>query len=122
MAILPLRLKLTLWFVTLFAITYMGLVAVVGVIGHTTQGRLLDEALISVARSVGGLLVDIEGDFSNLDLGPYQPLDREVSLLAVRDGNGAVVASDLRVETRSLPPLPPPGEPSRRRPQLPNRA
>lgn len=112
MQILPLRLKLTLWFVTLFAITYMGLVAVVGVIGHTTQGRLLDEALISVARSVGSLLVDIEGDFSNLDLGPYQPLDREVSLLAVRDGNGVVVASDLRVETSALPPLPPPGEQS----------
>lgn len=112
MAILPLRLKLTLWFVTLFAVTYTGLVAVVAVIGHTTQGRLLDEALVSVARSVGGLLVDIEGDFSNLDLGPYQPVDREVSLLAVRDGNGAVVASDLRVETSALPPLPPPGEQS----------
>ncbi len=109
---LPLRIKLTLWFVTLFACVYMGLIAVVWFIGRTSQDRLLDEALSTVARGVGGLLVDIEGDFSNLDLGPYQPVDREFSLLAVRDGNGTVVASDLRVDTSALPPLPPPDQES----------
>ena len=109
---IPLRLKLTLWFVTLFAAIYLGLIAVVWFIGRTSQDRLLDEALNTVARGVGGLLVDIEGDFSNLDLGPYQPIDREFSLLAVRDGNGTVVASDLRVDTGALPPLPPPDQES----------
>ncbi len=106
MARLPLRLKLTVWFVTLFAVTYLGLIAVVWVIGRTWQSRVLDEAIVTMARGVGGLLVDIEGDFSNLDLGPYQPLDREFILLAVRDGQGRVVASDLRVDTTALPPLP----------------
>lgn len=110
MTVLPLRLKLTLWFVTLFAAIYMGLIGVVWFIGRSSQNRLLDEALITVARGVGTLLVDIEGDFSNLDLGPYQPVDREFSLLAVRDGNGVVVASDLRVDTGALPPLPPPDQ------------
>jgi signal transduction histidine kinase len=112
MVMLPLRLRLTLWFVTLFTITYFVLVAVVSFIVRTTQGRLLDEALVSVARGVGGLLVDFEGDFSDLDLGPYQPLDPKVSLLAVRDGKGTVVASDPRVDTRVLPPVPPRGQPS----------
>lgn len=109
---LPLRLKLTLWFVTLFTAIYLLLIGVVWFIGRTSQDRLLDEALITVARGVGGLLVDIEGDFSDLDLGPYQPVDREFSLLAVRDGNGAVVASDLRVDTGVLPPLPSPDQES----------
>ena len=112
MQILPLRLELTLWFVTLFATIYLGLIAVVWAIGRNSQDRLLDEALNTVARGVGGLLVDIEGDFSDLDLGPYQPIDREFSLLAVRDGNGVVVASDLRVDTGALPPLPPPDQES----------
>jgi two-component system heavy metal sensor histidine kinase CusS len=107
MAKLPLRGKLTLWFVTLFGVIYLGLITVVWFIGRNSHDRLLDEALMSVARSVGGLLIDIESDFSNLDLGPYQPVDREFVLLAVRDGNGAVVASDLRVDTSALPPLPP---------------
>ncbi len=108
MTVLPLRLKLTLGFVALFACIYLGLIVVVWSIGRHSQGRLLDEALITVARGVGGLLVDIEGDFSDLDLGPYQPVDREFSLLAVRDRAGAVVASDLRVDTGALPPLPAP--------------
>src|SRR5262245_3027712 len=85
---------------------YLGLVAMVFVIGRTWQSRVLDEAIVSMARGVGGLLVDIEGDFSDLDLGPYQPNDREFMLLAVRDGTGRVVASDLRVDTTALPPLP----------------
>lgn len=103
---LPLRLKLTVWFVTVFGVIYLGLVAMVFVIGRTWQSRVLDEAIVSMARGVGGLLVDIEGDFSDLDLGPYQPTDREFILLAVRDGTGRVVASDLRVDTTALPPLP----------------
>lgn len=103
---LPLRLKLTVWFVTVFGMIYLGLVAMVFVIGRTWQARVLDEAIVSMARGVGGLLVDIEGDFSDLDLGPYQPTDREFMLLAVRDGSGRVVASDLRVDTTALPPLP----------------
>jgi signal transduction histidine kinase len=103
---LPLRLKLTVWFVTVFGIIYLGLVAMVFVIGRTWQSRVLDEAIVAMARGVGGLLVDIEGDFSDLDLGPYQPTDREFMLLAVRDGTGRVVASDLRVDTTALPPLP----------------
>jgi signal transduction histidine kinase len=109
---LPLRLKLTLWFVMLFAVTYMGLVGVVWVIGRTWQARFMDEAIIGIARGVGGLLVDIEGDFSNIDLGPYQPIDREFLLLAVRDRTGRVVASDLRVDPTALPALPPPDEES----------
>lgn len=112
MAILPLRLKLTLWFLTLFATVYLGLIALVWFIGRNAQDRLLDDSLITVARGVGGLLVDLEGDFSDLDLGPYQPVDREFSLLAVRDGSGVVVASDLRVDTAALPPLPPPDKES----------
>ncbi len=112
MSILPLRLKLTLGFVVVFAGVYLGLIAVVWFIGRNSQDRLLDEALNTVARGVGGLLVDIEGDFSDLDLGPYQPIDREFSLLAVRDGNGTVVASDLRVDVAALPPLPPPDQES----------
>lgn len=103
---LPLRLKLTVWFVTVFGVIYLGLVAMVFVIGRTWQARVLDEAIVSMARGVGGLLVDIEGDFSDLDLGPYQPTDREFILLAVRDGSGRVVASDLRVDTSALPSLP----------------
>jgi signal transduction histidine kinase len=109
---LPLRIKLTLWFLTLFATIYLGLIAVVWFIGRTTQGKILDDALVSVARGVGGLLVDIESDFSNLDLGPYQPVDRAFTLLAVRDHNGNVVASDLRVDVSALPPLPPPEQES----------
>jgi signal transduction histidine kinase len=107
---LPLRIKLTLWFVTLFATIYLGLIGVVWFIGRTTQGKILDDALVSVARGVGGLLVDIESDFSDVDLGPYQPVDRAFTLLAVRDGTGKVVTSDLRVDVAALPPIPPPSQ------------
>jgi signal transduction histidine kinase len=109
---LPLRFKLTLWFVTLFATIYLGLIGVVWFIGRATQDRLLDDALVSIARGVGGLLVDIEGDFSDLDLGPYQPVDRTFALLAVRNGDGSIAASDLRVDTAALPALPPPDQES----------
>ncbi len=106
MARFPLRFKLTLWFVALFGVAYLGLISLIWFLGQAWQSRVVNEAIISTARGVGGLLVDIEGDFSNLDLGPYQPVDREFILLAVRDDQGRVVASDLRVNATDLPPVP----------------
>ncbi|HEX5131945.1 MAG TPA: HAMP domain-containing sensor histidine kinase [Candidatus Krumholzibacteria bacterium] len=103
MARFPLRLKLTLWFLTIFATIYMGLTAIFWVVGRNSQRHLLDDGLISLADGVGSLLVKFEGDMTNIDLRPYQPVDREFSLLAVRDSTGAVVARDLRVEVDALP-------------------
>ena len=106
MARLPLRIQLTLWFLTIFATIYLGLTAAFWFIGRNSQRHLLDEGLISLADGVGSLLVKFEGNFSDIDLRPYQPVDREFSLLAVRDTTGVVVAHDLRVEIEALPPVP----------------
>ena len=106
MARFPLRLQLTLWFLTIFAVIYFGLTAAFWFIGRNSQRHILDEGLISLADGVGSLMVNFEGNFSNIDIRPYQPVDREFSLLAVRDSTGTVVAHDLRVELSALPPVP----------------
>jgi signal transduction histidine kinase len=106
MARLALRLKLTLWFLTIFATIYLGLAAILWFVGRNTQAHMLDGRLIGLAEGMGSLLVKFEGDMTDLDLRPYQPIDREFSLLAVRDSTGAVLAHDLRVDVGSLPALP----------------
>jgi signal transduction histidine kinase len=106
MARLPIRLKLTLWFLTIFATIFLGMTATMWFLGRNAQNRLLDEGLLSLAKGVGGLLVKFEDDFTDFDLRPYQPVDREFSLLAVRDSVGTVLAADVRVDTDALPPIP----------------
>jgi signal transduction histidine kinase len=111
MAKLPIRFKLTVWFLAIFASIFLGVSATMWFLGRNAQRRLLDDGLLSLAKGVGTLLVKFEGDFSDLDLRPYQPVDREFSLLAVRDNAGTVLTSDIRVDTAALPPIPePPAE------------
>jgi signal transduction histidine kinase len=106
MARLPLRMQLTLWFLVIFSVIYILLSAAVWVIGSGSQRRILDEGLISLSQGVAELLVKFEGDVNDIDLRPYQPVDREFSLLAVRDSNGVVLSHDIRVVTDALPPVP----------------
>ena len=109
---IPLRLKLTLWFVTLFAGIYLGLIAVVWFIGRTSQDRLLDEALNTVARGVGGSPSRYRGRFLQPRLGAVSAHRSRVQFARGPRRQRCGGASDLRVDTGALPPLPPPDQES----------
>ncbi len=101
-----LRLKLTLWFLAIFAITFSGVLVSAWLLHREATRHQLDERLESLARGVGEMIQDPNRPPWMDRFQSLQPTERTFVVLAVRDASGEVLASQSLVETGALPPLP----------------
>ncbi|MCC6907542.1 MAG: HAMP domain-containing histidine kinase [Phycisphaerales bacterium] len=100
-----LRLKLTLWFLVIFAVVFLALLAAVWQMHRRTGREAIETHLEGLAEGVAGDLRDADARLGAVGLVPFQPVDRTFAILAVRDGSGGVIASRWRVDTEVLPAL-----------------
>jgi signal transduction histidine kinase len=101
-----LRLKMTLWFLAIFTIAFSAVLISAWLLHRQTTRVMLDERLTDLARGVGEMV-------QHADKSPWmdrfqslQPTERTFVVLAVRDGDGTVLASQWLVDTDALPPIP----------------
>ncbi len=103
-----LRLKLTLWFLVIFAVVFLALLAGVWQMHRRTGRETIETHLEGLAEGVASDLRGADARLSAVGLLPFQPVDRTFAILGVRDGSGGVIASRWRVDTEALPALDPP--------------
>lgn len=101
-----LRTKLTLWFLAIFAVVFTGVLIVAWYMHRGSSRRMLDDRLVSLAQGTAELLAGWDESLASQGLQPFQPIDRSFVILAVRDVDGNVLASRLRIGTEALPPVP----------------
>lgn len=101
-----LRVRLTLWFVLVFAVVIGGVLLGAWVLHRRSTQQFIDENLIQVAQGVAERLQEANGVLNPEGLRIYQPIDRTFAILAVRDESGDVVALRPNVDDTALPPLP----------------
>ncbi len=102
---LSLRLKLTLWFLAIFTVVFMGVGLAASVLHSGATRQALDERLLVHADGVAANLEKTSGKILPYGLQRFQPTDRTFVLLAVRDGNGEVLAVRSSADADALPPL-----------------
>ncbi len=101
---LTLRLKLTLWFLGIFAVVYVGVALGAWLVLEDAADREMNQYLQSAAIGAAEQLRRA-GFVPPNDLAPFQPIDRQFVILALRDPSGAVVASSPNVDAAALPPI-----------------
>ena len=113
---ISLRMRLTLWFVVIFTLIYIGVLGGMWVLHHDLSQRALYQRLTGLAEGVAMNMTEADAVVAPGTLHRFQPIDRRHSILAVRDDAGNVLVSRYGVDTNALPaiksPSPVPNEPT----------
>lgn len=112
---MSLRMRLTLWFVLIFSTIYLSVIGCMWLLYRDVSERAIYQRLIGLAEGVAMNMSEPGLDLSPGSLHRYQPMDRQHSILAVRDEAGKVIVSRWGVDTGALPAIsavsPSPDEP-----------
>ena len=112
---MSLRMRLTLWFVLIFSTIYLSVIGSMWLLYRDVSERAIYQRLIGLAEGVAMNMSEPGLDLSPGSLHRYQPMDRQHSILAVRDAAGSVIVSRWGVDTGALPSItaamPSPDEP-----------
>jgi signal transduction histidine kinase len=101
-----LRLKMTLWFLGIFMVAFAAVLVGAWLLYQESTQRQLDERLEDLARGVGEMMQDETRPPWIDRFQSLQPTERTFVVLAVRDAEGDVLASQWLVDTEALPPIP----------------
>ena len=98
-----LRLRLTFWFLVTYVVVFTGVLFGAWSLHRVSTREMVDDGLTQLAENVATALQADSVPLLQGGLRTMQPVDHAFSVLALRDGEGNVLASRWLLDASALP-------------------